>query len=428
MRGPGSTTAIVGGLLVAAAWIAGAAGLPATYRAGVRILPGLLALLLLVLAWRFRRSRLAVAAATVAVTDLLLRGPLAASVAHGTGPGLATLGLLLPINLGLLIWLGDRPLQRPWSLLHLASIGVQPWLASLLIRAWQRPGGGAPSASWVDLLGSPQAAALAFLMAVVFAALAFAAHRVTFEVALLWVLAATALAVLAPGDPAQRSLLLAAAQLALLTGVIEDSYRLAYHDQLTGLPGRRALDETLERLDGEYVIAMADIDRFKRFNDRYGHEAGDQALRMVADELTHAGEGGRAFRYGGEEFALLFAGRTPAPVSLALEQLRAAIEARIFTIRSPDRPSEKPEEPVAPSGATERVTLTVSIGAAAPGPHHPRPGDVLHAADAALYRAKRRGRNRVVVDGVRSTSRSAAEGRGRRAASQRSIFDEDATD
>ncbi|HQL29551.1 MAG TPA: hypothetical protein PLM67_05035 [Thermoanaerobaculales bacterium] len=126
MRGPGSTTAIVGGLLVAAAWIAGAAGLPATYRAGVRILPKLLALLLLVLAWRFRRSRLAVAAATVAVTDLLLRGPLAASVAHGTGPGLATLGLLLPINLGLLIWLGDRPLQRPWSLLHLASIGVQP--------------------------------------------------------------------------------------------------------------------------------------------------------------------------------------------------------------------------------------------------------------------------------------------------------------
>jgi len=428
MRGPGNTTAIVGGLIVAAAWIAGATGLPASYQAGVRVLPGLVALLLLVLGWRFRRSRLAAAAAAVAVTDLLLRGPLATSLTDGIGPGLAALALLLPINLGLLVWLRDRPVQSPWSLLHLAAIAFQPWLVSVLILAWTRPDEGAPSAAWLELLGSPQAAALAFLMAAVFAALAFAAHRAPFEVALLWVLVATALAVLGPGDLPQRSLLLAAAQLALLAGVIEDSYRLAYHDQLTGLPGRRALDETLERLDGEYVIAMVDVDRFKRFNDRFGHDAGDQALRMVADELTHAAEGGRAFRYGGEEFALLFTGRTPAPVSLALEQLRAAVEARVFTIRSPDRPREKPEEPVAPSGATERVTLTVSIGAAAPGPHHPRPDDVLHAADAALYRAKRRGRNRVVVDGVRSTSRGAAEGRGHRAASQRSIFDEDGTD
>jgi diguanylate cyclase (GGDEF)-like protein len=399
--------------LVAAAWIAGAAGLPASYWQVVGVLPELLALLLLVLAWRFRRSRLAVAATAIAVTHLLLRGPLASSLGSHEDPGLAALALLLPVNLGLLIWLRDQPIQRASSLLHLAAVAVQPWLAAALIQAVAGPAGGAPSTSSLGLLGSPQAALLTFLMAGVFAALVFAARRSTFEVALLWVVVAAAAAVLGDGGLEKRSLLLAAGQLALLASVIEDSYRLAYHDQLTSLPGRRALDESMERLDGDYVIAMVDVDRFKGFNDRFGHDAGDQALRMVADELAQCGDGGRAFRYGGEEFALLFAGRTPDQIGPALEQLRAAIEARVFTIRSPERPRQKPEGPPATPGGTERVTLTVSVGAAGPTAGRTRPDDVLHAADAALYRAKRRGRNRVVIDGVRSTSRSSTASRKR---------------
>jgi diguanylate cyclase (GGDEF)-like protein len=181
----------------------------------------------------------------------------------------------------------------------------------------------------------------------------------------------------------------------------------------------------MERLDRDYVIAMVDIDRFKGFNDRFGHDAGDQALRMVADELAHCGDGGRAFRYGGEEFALLFTGRTPEQAGPALERLRAAIEARVFTIRSAERPRKKPKDGPPSPGGTERVTLTVSIGAAGPTAGRPRPDDVLHAADAALYRAKRRGRNRVIIDGIRSTSRGAAGARERQASPQRSIFDED---
>jgi len=411
MRGPGSTTAIAGGLLVAAAWIAAAANLPAAYSPVVGVLPELLALLLLVLAWRFRRSRLAVAAAAIAITHLLLRGPLAASLGQRENAGLAALALLLPINLGLLIWLHDRPLPRASSLLHLVAVAIQPWLVGAPILTAAGKGGGAPSASTLGLLGLPQVALLAFLMAAVFAALVFAARRSTFEVALLWVLVAAAFAVLGDRELGPRSLLLSAAQLALLASVIEDSYRLAYHDQLTTLPGRRALDESLERLEGSYVIAMVDVDRFKGFNDRFGHDAGDQALRMVADALTHVTDGGRAFRYGGEEFALLFAGRTPDQLGPALEQLRAAIEARVFTIRSAERPRKKPKDPPVAPGGTEHVTLTVSIGAAGPTPSHPRADDVLHAADAALYRAKRRGRNRVVIDGVRAASRSAAAGR-----------------
>ena len=405
MRGAGRITFIAGGLLVVAAWIAGTAGLPEAYWPVAEVLPELLGMLLLGLAWRFRRSRLAIAAAVVAITSFLLRGPLADPLGDPPSAGIMALALLLPINLGILALLRDHPLQRPGPLIHLAVVVAQPWLAAWVLgsAAARAATGGGPH--WARLLGSSQAALLAFLIAVVFTVLAFAFRRGTFEVAMLWVLTASTLAVFAGRSPQSTALLCAAAQLALLFAVIEDSYRLAYHDQLTGLPGRRALDETLTRLDGEYVVAMADVDHFKKFNDRYGHDVGDQALRMVADELASVSDGGRAFRYGGEEFAVVFSGRTPPQVWDPLESLRHAIEGRSFSIRSPKRPRKKPDKPVTQSRPAERVNLTVSIGAAGPGNRNLEPDDVLRAADAALYRAKRRGRNRVVIEGVRAKAR-----------------------
>jgi diguanylate cyclase (GGDEF)-like protein len=255
---------------------------------------------------------------------------------------------------------------------------------------------------WSRLFGSPEAAMLAFLVAAVFALVAFALRRGTFEIAMLWVLAASALAILSSREPQYTALLMASAQLAMLFALVEDSYRLAYHDQLTGLPGRRALDESLSRLEGDYVLAMVDVDHFKKFNDRYGHDVGDQALRMVGDELARVGDGGRAFRYGGEEFSVVFTGRQAAQTWDTLDVLRSSIAARSFAIRSPKRPRRKPENPTKPSKPPEKVQLTVSIGAAGPGPRRTEPDEVLKAADGALYTAKRRGRNRVVIEGVRA--------------------------
>ncbi len=192
----------------------------------------------------------------------------------------------------------------------------------------------------------------------------------------------------ASAGPTRRRLFFAAAQLALLVGFFEDSYRLAFHDELTGLPGRRALDEAMLDLGGVFAIAMVDIDHFKRFNDRHGHDAGDQVLRMVADELAKTGGSGRVYRYGGEEFTILYPGSVVADLRTEIERLRASIAGRDFALRAPDRPTTKPSQPKGRAQPTRRVTVTVSIGAAGSNSRRKTADAVLQAADRALYRAK----------------------------------------
>jgi diguanylate cyclase (GGDEF)-like protein len=183
----------------------------------------------------------------------------------------------------------------------------------------------------------------------------------------------------------------------LLAGVLHESHRLAFRDQLTGLPGRRALEERLRSLGSTYVIAMADVDHFKSFNDTHGHDIGDQVLRLVAGRLAEVGGGGAAFRYGGEEFSVIFAGMTAQEAQPHLEAVRRAIEDYRMAVRGEDRPkqSKEGENRRGETGAAKSLSVTVSIGYAAPSAAGEPPAQVLKAADQALYRAKQGGRNRV---------------------------------
>jgi diguanylate cyclase (GGDEF)-like protein len=177
--------------------------------------------------------------------------------------------------------------------------------------------------------------------------------------------------------------------------LLQNSYVMAYHDELTGLAGRRAFNDTLLRLGSDYVIAMIDIDHFKRFNDTYGHAVGDQVLRMVASHIALVSGGGQAFRYGGEEFAVVFPGKELAATGPHLDALRATIEGARFTLRGRWRPRKKPRTSNAPRFPRKEVSVTVSIGAAVPADRRVNPAQVVVAADRALYRAKKAGRNRL---------------------------------
>ena len=195
---------------------------------------------------------------------------------------------------------------------------------------------------------------------------------------------------------ADAALFLAAVGLGFGYAVIQGSWRMAYLDELTGLPGRRALEEQMRQLAGRYAIAMLDVDHFKQFNDRYGHDVGDQVLRFVAARLQRPALLAKAFRYGGEEFCLMYPGRAVAEVHEELEAVRADIETCRFDLRQGGRRSADGE---LHAGHDNMLSITVSIGVAEHGPQLAEPWTVLKAADKALYDAKHAGRNRVSAAG-----------------------------
>ena len=119
MKGAGKFTILAGVLPVAAAWVAGLSGLPMAHRPVTNVLAEVLAVLLLVLGWRFRRGRLAVAALAIALANFLVRGPL---VENPVGPGGSALAFLVPVTLVVLALLPERPINRPLILALLAAV------------------------------------------------------------------------------------------------------------------------------------------------------------------------------------------------------------------------------------------------------------------------------------------------------------------
>ena len=180
----------------------------------------------------------------------------------------------------------------------------------------------------------------------------------------------------------------------LILALLEKAHRLAYHDELTLIPARRAMNDFLDTLRPPFAVAMVDLDRFKQINDSHGHAVGDQVLKKVAAHLQSVRDGGRVFRYGGEEFAVLFPGKSKGEVWSALEDLRLRIHRDPFILREPDRPIAKPSSPRPAREPQKNILVTVSIGVAeASGRDKADPHAVLKEADEALYRAKRSGRN-----------------------------------
>ena len=167
-----------------------------------------------------------------------------------------------------------------------------------------------------------------------------------------------------------------------LTGELHD---LASTDALTGLPNRRQLMTALERemklasRSGRPLsLALVDVDRFKSVNDRFGHNAGDQVLKAIADELRRVTRGGDLLgRFGGEEFAILMPDTNIKEAEFACERLRASIAGREIGLDD---------------GTTIRVTISTGV---APLAGEEESAPFIARADSALYTAKADGRNLV---------------------------------
>ncbi|MFT4924678.1 MAG: GGDEF domain-containing protein [Phenylobacterium sp.] len=179
--------------------------------------------------------------------------------------------------------------------------------------------------------------------------------------------------------------------------VIIDAYFLAYRDELTALPSRRALNQLALSLGRKYTVAMADIDHFKKFNDTYGHDIGDQVLKLVAAKLAKVKGGGKVFRYGGEEFTVVFPRKSPEQSIPQLEALRQSIADYKMVVRKPGRQTKlknKQARKETKDDNMKTVSVTISIGVAKREPKQTFE-QALKASDLALYRAKKSGRNKV---------------------------------
>jgi diguanylate cyclase (GGDEF)-like protein len=372
----------------------------------------------LLLAWRFHSSR-----AFFALLALLLAEEAIFFSSGGhiplAGPGRAAfdaISLLLPLNFILISLMSESGLAVAQITPMATVFLVQSISVAVFCRDNQATSAHASHHQYaVASLPLPDYAWMAFAAATLLLLIRFFWLRKPLDSGLLWSMAAFFVALHFGGVGRIATTYFAVAAFSLSLSIVETSYLLAYHDELTSLPSRRAFNDVIANLQVPYSIAMVDIDHFKRCNDTYGHDTGDQVLQLVASRLAAVTGGGQAFRCGGEEFAIVFRGRTTGDVVDHLERLRCRIEASSFLMRSgPDRrhtprgPDRRNLKGRAKTGdvirrlakvqSAKQISVTVSLGVATGAEADAVPEAVIQAADKALYRAKSAGRNRIETE------------------------------
>lgn len=348
----------------------------------------------------FRRVRFVEAALVLAVATLAARafpgraddGGLAGFVQDSTA-------VLLPISLMWIACQRERAALSEGGSLRLIGVAALPALPAYAWATYQESVIQALATPLPPVLAHltsrPALATAAFGIAGVAVAIRAIRGHGPLEISVGWILAVGWLAMGAHASgPAIAAYL--GGGLLLAVGLVQALFALAYLDPLTGLPSRRAWDEALATAHGRYAIAMFDVDHFKVCNDTHGHQVGDQVLRMVAARLASADGRAKTFRYGGEEFAVLFPGCTAQEAAHHVETMRNLVAETPFLLRGPRRPAAKPDQPSAPDTPPRHLKVTVSAGVAEHTPGM-QPGDAVRIADEALYRAKASGRNRIEV-------------------------------
>jgi diguanylate cyclase (GGDEF)-like protein len=180
----------------------------------------------------------------------------------------------------------------------------------------------------------------------------------------------------------------------LIAGLADSTYRMSFKDQLTKINGRQALMNQLTALTSNYSLAMVDIDHFKKFNDTYGHKAGDEVLTKVAGLLKKVRHG-TSYRYGGEEFTIVFRRRGGESAAQLCDEIRDVIEKNPYMAK---KKATKTQLKKGSKAYVEKaVPVTVSIGVADAQKVSGGWEAVMKKADDLLYKAKDSGRNKVVT-------------------------------
>ncbi len=367
-------------------------------------LPYLICALAAFMAYQFNRSRLLLAACGVALFYWLVQSHLQVSLSQPDASRIyLAASLALPLLGFFLLLLPERGIWNLYGLVYFlvfVLLGLACLVFGGLMQQGSEPIAGyyaaRPSEGYVLSYGATVLVGLVALAGV----LLLLMRNDEAEPSLLGVIAALYLALALLHLDYISVVMCIAAALCVVWGLLRGTHSMAYRDDLTGLLSRRALNERLQSLSRNYTIAMLDVDHFKRFNDTHGHDVGDEVLRLVASRIRQVGGGGTAYRYGGEEFCIIFPRKAVEDCVEVLDQVRERIANYKMSIRNRNMRPVRIRDGVNKRGATRikesHVSVTVSAGVAARGEGYPSAESVIVAADDKLYRAKKAGRNRVV--------------------------------
>ncbi|MDX1452355.1 MAG: GGDEF domain-containing protein [Oleiphilaceae bacterium] len=374
----------------------------------VQALPYVLAAVLVVIATMFNRSRLVLPVLLLVGTYWAIQTYFQQEMSDQAYWQLQSLHLVLLGGMMLCALLPEKGATHPFTLISAAAL-------ALGFYGWQQ---GELGARFSTILEAHMA----------WAALAWSEERYWLSKALPLISAAALLVLLAGRwwykDIASKALVMACVasfyvmwvfnqhlassviytglMLALLLLFFQNNYQVTYMDALTGIPGRRSLEDYLPTLSRHYAIAMLDVDHFKKFNDTHGHDVGDQVLKMVASQVNKVQGGGRAFRYGGEEFTVVFNRKQAQDCYVFLEAVRESIAQYEMVLRSNDRADDAKEGKMqrgrkqAPKEQSLSVTISIGVANSDAGLSVE---EVIKKADEALYAAKQNGRNQTVKAG-----------------------------
>ncbi|MBN2144951.1 MAG: GGDEF domain-containing protein [Candidatus Aureabacteria bacterium] len=361
----------------------------------MRIYPEFVTVLGLIIGWRFNRSKLVFFTMILTVFALSLRHFSEGKMAvHGLGHDFFYVAaILLPLNFLFFFVIKERGILTFHGIFRIVFILIQFPLVFFAFQIQDFPLRVYLEYSFIPKAVSlpnrlPHAVYAAFGILFIVIIAAIIRKQRAFENGFFWATLSVFLGLVYSQSGSVSLFYLSSAVLILAISVIESSHSMAFRDELTGILGRRSLNDYILKLGSTYTIAMVDIDHFKKFNDRYGHATGDDVLRLVASILSEVGGGGKCFRYGGEEFTVVFPGKAAKDAVSFLEGVRERVASSVLTVRN--KKSNRSKQ------AKKRVAVTISIGLAEKDGLFSTPEEVIHAADKALYRAKKSGRNRII--------------------------------
>lgn len=311
--------------------------------------------------------------------------------------------LFVPVGIAILAVLPERKSLEFWGI---ASLLLAPVLLVIGMRVLDQTlaAGGTLNDIWVPRSGEPtilsDQAFYLFAVATLFCLSAFFVRRDTAQAGLLFSMVFTFATLNWLHLSMISTVMMLSAGIALFVGVMTSLLQMLYEDELTGLADRKALNKAMAGLREGDLLVMADIDKFKALNDTHGHDTGDEVLKLVAGLLGETRERAKAYRYGGEEFTLLFRGRDPDSALAALQEIRERIAAYPIHIRAREhRPKSTKKGAAYRSDKSDRkaIKTSISMGAVILRAGE-RPADALKRADKQLYKAKKAGRNCVCSD------------------------------